>query len=467
METPSINILPSKQEKVNPENRSVCVKIIPSSARICGLETRPRECRDRRITDELVNSTSSVCISPILPHKQGSEQSAQRTGASTYVSDTNLAITSVVSKASSNVHSKTTSLAQTFKTASKPTGRSSSPSEKQNPQSSALDDFRSKLQNKGISGTAANLITSCRRQSTLSNYNSSWNQWASWCRERHFDPFRAGLNRILDYLAYLFDLGREYRTVNCHSSAISAYPEKIDGKPAGQHPDICALVKGVFNTNPPKPRYVFIWDVQIVLDFMKKNWGDTKSLSHKFLTFKLVMLMALTSASRAGALHLLDIRFRTETTKCTTFVFHKLHKGWKRGQAPPKLDFYAFPNDPELCVVSTLNIYIERSKPWRNSTKTQLLLGTIEPHDQVTSDSVSRWLKNVLHLAGIDTNTFKGHSTGSASSSRAGMAGMSVEDIMKRGSWSNESTWQRFYNKPVLSAEEKFQNSVLCPVKKL
>ena len=94
---------------------------------------------------------------------------------------------------------------------------------------------------------------------------------------------------VLEYLASLFEQGYEYRTIGCHRSAISAYHEHVDGKPIGQHPDVCALVNGVFNNRPPQPRYSFIWDVQIILDFIKKNRGNCQRLSNKHLTHKLTI----------------------------------------------------------------------------------------------------------------------------------------------------------------------------------
>ena len=63
--------------------------------------------------------------------------------------------------------------------------------------------------------------------------------------------------------------------------------------------------------------------------------------------------------------------------------------------------------------------------------------------------------------AGIDTKIFKGHSTRSASTSKAGLAGLSVTEILERGSRTNASTWQRFYNRQVESSAEKYQNNVL------
>ena len=67
-------------------------------------------------------------------------------------------------------------------------------------------------------------------------------------------------------------------------SAISAYYEYVDNKPVGQRPHVCALLKGVFNKRPPQPRYVFIWEIQTVLDFVKCQWSGC-NLSDKVLTY--------------------------------------------------------------------------------------------------------------------------------------------------------------------------------------
>ena len=67
---------------------------------------------------------------------------------------------------------------------------------------------------------------------------------------------------------------------------------------------------------------------------------------------------------------------------------------------------------------------------------------------------------NVLREAGIDTEVLKGHSTCSASTSKFGLAGLSVTDILETGSWSNASTWRWFYNRQIGSSTEKYKNKV-------
>ena len=198
------------------------------------------------------------------------------------------------------------------------------------------------------------------------------------------------------------------------------------------------------------------------MNHIKTNWADSKLLSDKQLTYKVTILLAFTSASRASTIHHLDTRFMTRTDNRYQFTFHKLHKSWRRGKPPPTIEFYGFKEDKELCIVTTLDEYLNRTRTWHNNeSKTQLLLSHVKPHAEVTSSTVSRWLKHVLKEAGINVDIYKGHSTRAASSIKAALVGLSISDILKRGSWCNESTWQKFYNKPIVSPEERFQNIVL------
>ena len=60
----------------------------------------------------------------------------------------------------------------------------------------------------------------------------------------------------------------------------------------------------------------------------------------------------------------------------------------------------------------------------------------------------------------IDASTFKAHSARSASTSKAGLQGASIEDILKRISWSNKSTWKKFYSKSIVEEGQIFQEMV-------
>ena len=73
------------------------------------------------------------------------------------------------------------------------------------------------------------------------------------------------------------------------------------------------------------------------------------------------------------------------------------------------------------------------------------------------SCTISGWLKKTLKQTGINTDLFKDHSTRSASGSKASVCGAPLVDILKRGSWSHHSTWQKFYNKHIIQKGHVFQ----------
>ena len=47
--------------------------------------------------------------------------------------------------------------------------------------------------------------------------------------------------------------------------------------PVVQHPLVTTVMAEIFNSRSPRPRYIFVWDVQVVLNFIKKDWGVSSS----------------------------------------------------------------------------------------------------------------------------------------------------------------------------------------------
>ena len=93
--------------------------------------------------------------------------------------------------------------------------------------------------------------------------------------------------------------------------------------------------------------------------------------------------------------------------------------------------------------------------------ETQLLLSFIKPHKGVTTQTISRWILEVLDSSGINTEVFTSHSTRSASTSKAKASGVSSNDTIKRGNWTKTSTFEKFYQKEILPEGEEFQSNAL------
>ena len=100
----------------------------------------------------------------------------------------------------------------------------------------------------------------------------------------------------------------------------------------------------------------------------------------------------------------------------------------------------------ELCVSETLYYYLRATEKLRNSSK--LPVSYIKTYKVVTSSTTGRWIKTLLGQEGVDTEIFSGHSTSCASTSNALMS-VSTDVILATAGWTEESTFQEFYNKPV------------------
>ena len=281
---------------------------------------------------------------------------------------------------------------------------------------SALGNFRQKLFAEGISKNATDLITGAKRQGSTSHYESAWRKWDNWCSRKQVDPISGPLSAVLDFLAELFQGGLEWSTIAGYRSSISAYHDPTDGVPIGKHPRVCALLKGVFSKRPPVPRYTFIWDVQKV-EYYLASLGMPEKLSDKMITLKLTMLIALTSSTRAHDICYLDKNFLAKHTSVYAFHFAKITKTARQGRLRPPVELKSFP-DKNLCVCHCIDMYLERTKPWRKNER-QLLLSFVEPHQCITTQTVPRWIVEILTLSGIDTSIFKTRSTRSASASKA------------------------------------------------
>lgn len=86
------------------------------------------------------------------------------------------------------------------------------------------------------------------------------------------------------FLTELFAAGKSYSALNSAHSALSCFLVNNAGVTIGNDAAVKRFMKGVFELNPPRPRYKFIWDVGIVLDFLR-FYSPNKDMPLNILTF--------------------------------------------------------------------------------------------------------------------------------------------------------------------------------------
>ena len=112
--------------------------------------------------------------------------------------------------------------------------------------------------------------------------------------------------------------------------------------------------------------------------------------------------------------------------------------------------------------MTTLKEYLTRTQSLRGS-ESQLFISYTRPFRRVSRETISCWVKFVLTDSRIDMLRFKPHSTRAASTSAASNASASLDDILHTAGWSSESTFAKFYNKPIVK-ENIFADKVLSTV---
>lgn len=263
---------------------------------------------------------------------------------------------------------------------------------------------------------------------------------------------------VLSFLTELYETGIGYSGLNSARSALSAIIWNDSGLPIGKFPTVKRFMKGVFENRPTFPKYSYIWDVTIVLNYLKIFY-PLENITLEQLSHKLVTLLALVTAQRAQTLRFLRIEnMYMDLHKCVFEVKNKLKQTNVNRHLPPIiLQRYV---ELDLCVVTTIENYLMRTEKLRGSEK-QLLISYTKPHRAITEETISRWLKRTLYEAGIDTETFKGHSTRAASVSAAKELNVDFQDIVKTAGWTNAKTFAIYYDKPVYSYSS-FGNQVLA-----
>ena len=101
----------------------------------------------------------------------------------------------------------------------------------------------------------------------------------------------------------------------------------------------------------------------------------------------------------------------SEADKVTMFV-PELLKQSRPGHHPDPMELLRYP-DQEICVVSHLEQYIEKTKELPKDQN--LMISFVKPHKPITTSTISRWCITVLKNVGMDITVCGSHSTRSAS----------------------------------------------------
>lgn len=153
--------------------------------------------------------------------------------------------------------------------------------------------------------------------------------------------------------------------------------------------------------------------------------------------------------SEIASIKLASVKFNGDAV---SFAISKPRKAQHSG---PLQSFALTRNqDDSVCPVTAIRCYIDNTREKRKGgVEEHLFIGLIAPFKPVSTNTISRWIKDLLGQAGIDTDFLKAHSVRGAGTSKEVTKGVSMDAILRAGHWASESTFRRFYQRATESSE--------------
>jgi hypothetical protein len=296
-----------------------------------------------------------------------------------------------------------------------------------------------------INDTTKTLLLASWRQGTHKQYLVYIRKWERYCKELGVENQSPKLETVMNFLSSLFQQGLGYSAINTARSALSTFIV-CDGKTVGTHPLVIRMLKGIFNRRPSLPRNNVTWDPQVVMSYVK-TMSPVANLSLLALSQKTATLLLLLTGQRGQSIHLIDIRNISVSKNAVKIRFGDVMKTTRPGFQQKEISIKAYAPDRRLCIVTVLTEYLERTRPLRQSTG--LFISTLKPYARVSRDTISRWVKAVMGKAGLDLKIFTPHSVRGASTSAAARANVPLQSILETAGWSRDSTFRKYYDKPL------------------
>ena len=311
--------------------------------------------------------------------------------------------------------------------------------------------IRRSLEEQGFATDVIETMFKCRRNTSVSLYDSYLNRWSDFCHVNNIDPIQcSSVVYVLRFLQDLFNEGTRGASAICTArSAISSIVILPDGSKVGENMYVKQFIKGIKSLRPAEPRYLSTWDPDVVLDmFRLDEWNPPQDLSIMQLTVKTVMLILLATFQRGQIIIALNLDRMCKTEN--EFRFKILNSDLKQGSsskfvAKPVI-FVKRTDCAELDIFTHLDEYVSRTAALRGEVK-QLFLITRKPFRAASRDSISHWVKAAMREANIDVSMFAPGSTRGAASSGAYLAGVPIDEICKKAGWSQASTFFKWYNR--------------------
>ena len=116
------------------------------------------------------------------------------------------------------------------------------------------------------------IICASWKDSTKVQYRHYHKKWLQFCCKKQINPFTANVKNVLMFLTKLFMSGLGYSSINtARCSLITSFLSLDNSTSLSSNILGRRFMKGIFTLRPAFPRYNVTWDVNKVLNYLKKT----------------------------------------------------------------------------------------------------------------------------------------------------------------------------------------------------
>ncbi len=121
-------------------------------------------------------------------------------------------------------------------------------------------------------------------------------------------PRKCPIRVVLSFLQRGLERRLSPSTLKIYAAAIAANHDPVEGKSVGKHDWVIRFLRGARRLNPPHTPSIPSWDLSLVLRALHYGpFEPLKTVEPKFLSMKILLLLALASIKRVGDLHAFSV----------------------------------------------------------------------------------------------------------------------------------------------------------------
>lgn len=288
--------------------------------------------------------------------------------------------------------------------------------------------------------TVAKQLLLAFRASTNKQSQSVWKTFQSWLPA---DATSISTTLVLEFLIFLHEskhLGP--RTILNYKGCLAWPLREAFGLDLNSN-EFSLLSRSLFLQCPPRPKKVPRWSIDTALNTFQSSRFCLQSACLEDLFLKTIFLTTLASGNRASELAATireGIQYEQSSVTIPVAPSFLFKNQSIKNPNPPPIVFPSLPSNRELCPVSFLSKYLEKTQEFPHQGSIFIHPKT---HRPLKAGRLSYWLSKAIATG--DPIGGSGHDLRKLGHSLAFTRGLDLNQIVKNGSWQSANVFIRNY----------------------